>query len=169
MAHYLARLVYRMLRYGQNYVEQGIHQYELKSSHSASNGSEKKPNHSTFNSFPLSNFHHQFLERERPLNSFQNSFAVGLRLDGRRRFWLYPSGVQLYLLSENFSTTRASREENLALTDHRSALLRVMEILSKKGRFDCKAIGHRVAHGGEYFREPELRKVPNPQVRIPRH
>jgi hypothetical protein len=32
------------------------------SSYSASNGSEKKPNHSTFNSFPLSNFHHQFLE-----------------------------------------------------------------------------------------------------------
>jgi transposase len=30
MAHHFARLVYRMLRYGQNYVEQGIHQYELK-------------------------------------------------------------------------------------------------------------------------------------------
>jgi len=30
MAHQLARLVYRMLRYGQSYVEKGIHQYELK-------------------------------------------------------------------------------------------------------------------------------------------
>ena len=30
MAHHFARLVYRMLRYGQNFVEQGIHQYELK-------------------------------------------------------------------------------------------------------------------------------------------
>jgi hypothetical protein len=30
MAHHLARLVYRMLRYGQNYVEQSIHQYKLK-------------------------------------------------------------------------------------------------------------------------------------------
>ena len=30
MAHHLARLVCRMLRYGQSYVEQGIHQYELK-------------------------------------------------------------------------------------------------------------------------------------------
>jgi transposase len=30
MAHHLARLVYRMLRYGQSYVEKGIHQYELK-------------------------------------------------------------------------------------------------------------------------------------------
>jgi hypothetical protein len=30
MAHHLARLVYRMLRYGQNYVETGIQQYELK-------------------------------------------------------------------------------------------------------------------------------------------
>jgi acetate kinase len=47
-------------------------------------------------------------------------------------------------------------EEHLALADHRSALLRVIEILSQRGRFDCKAIGHRVVHGGEYFREPEL-------------
>ena len=30
MAHHLARLVYRMLRYGQSYVEKGIHDYELK-------------------------------------------------------------------------------------------------------------------------------------------
>jgi Transposase IS116/IS110/IS902 family len=30
MAHHLALLVYCMLRYGRNYVEQGIHQYELK-------------------------------------------------------------------------------------------------------------------------------------------
>ena len=29
MADHLARLVYRMLRYGQRYVEKGIHQYEL--------------------------------------------------------------------------------------------------------------------------------------------
>jgi hypothetical protein len=32
------------------------------SASSASNGSEKKPNHSTYNSFPLRTFHHQFLE-----------------------------------------------------------------------------------------------------------
>ena len=51
---------------------------------------------------------------------------------------------------------KAKHEEHLALPDHRSALLRVIEILSKSRRFDCKAIGHRVAHGGEYFREPEL-------------
>ena len=30
MAHHLARLVYRMLCYGQDYVEKGIQQYELK-------------------------------------------------------------------------------------------------------------------------------------------
>src|ERR1700681_1139233 len=47
-------------------------------------------------------------------------------------------------------------EEKLPLADHRSALLRVIEILSKNRRFDCKAIGHRVVHGGEYFREPVL-------------
>ena len=51
---------------------------------------------------------------------------------------------------------KMKHEEKLPLADHRSALLRVIEILSKSGRFDCKAIGHRVVHGGEYFREPEL-------------
>ena len=51
---------------------------------------------------------------------------------------------------------KVKHEENLPLADHRSALIRVIEILSKNGRFDCKAIGHRVVHGGEYFREPEL-------------
>ncbi|MDQ3624081.1 MAG: transposase [Verrucomicrobiota bacterium] len=30
MAHHLARLVYRMLRYGREYVEKGIAQYEMK-------------------------------------------------------------------------------------------------------------------------------------------
>jgi len=30
MAHHLARLAYRMLRYGQNYVEKGIEHYEHK-------------------------------------------------------------------------------------------------------------------------------------------
>jgi acetate kinase len=51
---------------------------------------------------------------------------------------------------------KVKHEEKLPLADHRSALLRVVEILSKDGRFDCKAIGHRVVHGGEYFREPVL-------------
>ena len=51
---------------------------------------------------------------------------------------------------------KEKHEEKLPLADHRSALLRVVEILSKDGRFDCKAIGHRVVHGGEYFREPVL-------------
>jgi acetate kinase len=37
-------------------------------------------------------------------------------------------------------------KEKLSLADHRAALLRVIEILSKDGRFDCKAIGHRVVH-----------------------
>jgi transposase len=30
MAHHLARLVYRMLRYGEKYVEKGIEHYEQK-------------------------------------------------------------------------------------------------------------------------------------------
>ena len=47
-------------------------------------------------------------------------------------------------------------QEKLPLSDHRSALLRVIEILSEKGQFECKAIGHRIVHGGEYFSDPVL-------------
>ena len=39
------------------------------------------------------------------------------------------------------------------MADHRSALLRIIEVLTKSGRFGVKAIGHRVVHGGEYFQE----------------
>jgi acetate kinase len=49
-----------------------------------------------------------------------------------------------------------NHQEKLPLADHRSALLRVIGILSETGQFDCKAIGHRVVHGGEYFRDPVL-------------
>jgi acetate kinase len=51
---------------------------------------------------------------------------------------------------------QVSHQEELGRADHRSALLRVIEILSKKGQFDCRAIGHRIVHGGEYFRDPVL-------------
>ena len=44
-------------------------------------------------------------------------------------------------------------DEELPMTDHRSALLRIIEVLTKSGRFGVKAIGHRVVHGGEYFQE----------------
>jgi len=37
---------------------------------------------------------------------------------------------------------KVKHEEKMPLADHRSALLRVIEILSKNGRFDCKAILH---------------------------
>ena len=44
-------------------------------------------------------------------------------------------------------------DEELPMADHRSALLRIIELLIKSGRFGVKAIGHRVVHGGEYFQE----------------
>jgi hypothetical protein len=44
-------------------------------------------------------------------------------------------------------------DEDLPMADHRSALLRIIEVLTKSGRFGVKAIGHRVVHGGEYFQE----------------
>jgi len=40
--------------------------------------------------------------------------------------------------------------------DHRAALLRVIEVLGGAQRFEVKAIGHRVVHGGEEFRRPVL-------------
>ena len=44
-------------------------------------------------------------------------------------------------------------DEELPMADHRSALLRIIGLLTKSGRFVVKAIGHRVVHGGEYFQE----------------
>src|SRR5215475_1426180 len=64
MAHHLARLVYRMLRYGEHYVEKGIQHYERKQVPPPAylNGSKRKPVPSTSNSLPPSCFRHQFLE-----------------------------------------------------------------------------------------------------------
>jgi hypothetical protein len=36
---------------------------------------------------------------------------------------------------------KVKQEEKMPVADHRSALIRVIEILSKNGRFDCKEIG----------------------------
>ena len=44
-------------------------------------------------------------------------------------------------------------DEELPMADHRSALLRIIGLLTKSGRFVVKAIGHRIVHGGEYFQE----------------
>ena len=68
MAHHLARLVYRMLRYGQNYLEKGIEHYEHKFrlQRIKLNGLRTKPVSSTSNSLPLSRFHHKLLENEGP-------------------------------------------------------------------------------------------------------
>ena len=66
MAHHLARLVYRMLRYGQNYVEKGIHQYELKVRLQRIKWLRKEAKSLNLHSFPLRTFHHQFLGRNEP-------------------------------------------------------------------------------------------------------
>ena len=62
MAHHLARLVYRMLRYGENYVEKGISITSRNSDSNALNGFKKRQTHLICNWLPLSSFHHQFLE-----------------------------------------------------------------------------------------------------------
>jgi len=48
------------------------------------------------------------------------------------------------------------KDEMMPGADHRSSLLRVINILGNRRRFDVKAIGHRVVHGGEDFRQPVL-------------
>lgn len=55
-----------------------------------------------------------------------------------------------------FDLDGVNHEEVMPGTDHRSSLLRVINILGNKQRFDVKAIGHRVVHGGEDFRQPVL-------------
>jgi len=45
------------------------------------------------------------------------------------------------------------RKEEIQHADHRKALLRIIDILEKTGPFSVKAVGHRVVHGGEDFRE----------------
>jgi acetate kinase len=47
-------------------------------------------------------------------------------------------------------------KEEMNQADHRTALLRAIQILEKTGKFDVKAIGHRVVHGGEDFRDATL-------------
>ena len=48
------------------------------------------------------------------------------------------------------------RREEIQHADHRKALLRIIDILEKTGPFGVKAVGHRVVHGGEDFRESTL-------------
>ena len=48
------------------------------------------------------------------------------------------------------------RKEEIQHADHRKALLRIIDILENTGPFDVSAVGHRVVHGGEDFRESTL-------------
>jgi acetate kinase len=47
-------------------------------------------------------------------------------------------------------------EEAIPDADHRASLLRAINVLGNKQRFDVKAIGHRAVHGGEDFQRPIL-------------
>jgi acetate kinase len=48
------------------------------------------------------------------------------------------------------------RKEEIQHADHRKALLRIIDILENTGPFDVSAVGHRIVHGGEDFREAAL-------------
>jgi acetate kinase len=47
-------------------------------------------------------------------------------------------------------------EEAIHKGDHRTALLRIIQLLGETGPFEVKAIGHRVVHGGEDFHQSVL-------------
>jgi acetate kinase len=47
-------------------------------------------------------------------------------------------------------------QEAIPRADHRAALLRIIDLLERGQKLEIKAIGHRIAHGGEYFRRPVL-------------
>ncbi|HMS91162.1 MAG TPA: acetate kinase [Candidatus Absconditabacterales bacterium] len=47
-------------------------------------------------------------------------------------------------------------EEGSSFVDHTQALQSVVDILSTSGNMDIEAIGHRVVHGGEYFKNPVI-------------
>jgi acetate kinase len=48
------------------------------------------------------------------------------------------------------------QEEGIPGADHRIALLHAIKILSKNASLEISAIGHRVVHGGEYFKSAAL-------------
>jgi hypothetical protein len=55
-------LVYRELRYGQNYVKKGFSDTNANSDSKASNAQKEKLTHSICNWLLISSFHHQFLQ-----------------------------------------------------------------------------------------------------------
>jgi acetate kinase len=54
------------------------------------------------------------------------------------------------------SSDSEKREESIPAADHRSALRRVINHLSSGEIKEVDAFGHRIVHGGEYFRKPVL-------------
>ena len=49
-----------------------------------------------------------------------------------------------------------SHLEEIRGADHRAALMRIIELLGRGKKLELKAIGHRIVHGGEDFRQPVL-------------
>jgi hypothetical protein len=61
MAHKLARLIYRMLKFGADYVDKGIEAYESRYRHQQMKGSPNRQPHLTSNSFHHRKLLHEFL------------------------------------------------------------------------------------------------------------
>ena len=62
MAHMLARLVYRMLKFGHDYLDRGVQFYEANTNTNNYNESENKPPRSICNSFLSRRLSVKFLE-----------------------------------------------------------------------------------------------------------
>jgi hypothetical protein len=87
MAHHLARLVYRMLRYGRQYVEKGIAEYEIKFRLQRLKWLKREQSPSICNSFRLNRKCRLFLESGKSLGRGNRDSAYEVsrwRLTSRR-------------------------------------------------------------------------------------
>ena len=72
-----------------------------------------------------------------------------------------PSGIAERLATEGADLKMVgldgvSHQEVTPGADHRAALLRIIQILASGQKLQIRAIGHRIVHGGEDFRQPVL-------------
>jgi acetate kinase len=93
------------------------------------------------------------------INSGSSSLKLSI-IDAEKEVTL-ASGIAERLLTEAASLKLTGLggqryDQPISGADHRTALLRALELLGNEETVDVKAIGHRIVHGGEDFKGPVL-------------
>jgi acetate kinase len=93
------------------------------------------------------------------INSGSSSLKLSI-IDAEKEVTL-ASGIAERLLTEAASLKLTGLggqryDQPIPGADHRTALLRALELLGNEETVDIKAIGHRIVHGGEDFKGPVL-------------